>query len=68
MALYKNTQVNRARHYWARIRAATGRQRQREAADYIKAMLAREPDKVVDAAVEQVEQLVSNTETNGDRR
>lgn len=68
MALYRNTQVNRARHYWARIRAATGRQRQREAADYIKAMLAREPDPVVDAAVEQVEQLVSSTQNEGGRR
>jgi len=68
MARYRNTQVNRANHFWARIRAATGRQRLREAADYVKALLASQPDEVVDAAVQQVEQLVSATDTPGGRR
>lgn len=51
-------QTNRANHYWARIRRTTGRQRMREATDYIKALLADQPDRVVDATVEAAERTV----------
>lgn len=52
------TQTNRARHYWARIQGSTGRAKLRESTDYIKALLARHPDSVVEEAVERIERLV----------
>jgi hypothetical protein len=48
-------EINRARHFWQRIDAFTGRRKLREACDYIKALLAGRPDGDVVEVVEAIE-------------
>lgn len=49
---------NRAEHYWPRIEAATGRKKEREAKDYVAALLAGQPPEVIEEAVAAVEKIV----------
>lgn len=52
---------NRADHYWPRIEAATGRKKEREAKDYVAALLAGQPPEVIEEAVAAVEKVVGVT-------
>lgn len=49
---------NRAEHYWPRIEAASGRRKEREAKDYVAALLAGQPAEVIEEAVAAVERIV----------
>lgn len=52
---------NRAAHYWPRIEAANGRKKEREARDYLAALLANQPPDLIERAVEAVEAVVGVT-------
>lgn len=51
-------QRNRAEHYWNLISASTGRRRMRYAKDYLAALLADQPDELIEEALRAVEDIV----------
>lgn len=54
---------NRAEHYWTRIMATTGRRKLHNATDYFAAMLADQPEGLIEQALRAVEDIVgANTE------
>jgi hypothetical protein len=54
---------NRADHYWNLITSHTGRRKLRNAGDYFKALLADQPEELIEEALRAVEDIVGvNTE------
>lgn len=54
---------NRAEHYWALIEAAHGRKKLRHAKDFFSALLADQPDEVIEKAINAVEDILAGTDT-----
>jgi hypothetical protein len=51
---------NRREHYWSLIEAAIGRKKLRHAKDYFSALLADQPDDVIEKAITAVEDVLQS--------